>query len=222
MNQTTSMPVHATLLVAPACPHCPKMKQALSNLSEQGKLASLDIVDISTDLARAEQLGVRSVPWLKLNALELQGAHTEDEINYWLEQAALEEGRQVLFDSLLSVGQIAQVESMLRRHPDGMSDLLLLFADQERQINVRIGASAVLEALQGSGLLEQVIDELGQYTQHTQASTRIDACHVLSFTHHPSAVEFLKSALNDADTEVVEVAWESLEELAEKGFAWKA
>ena len=218
MNQTNIVPVHATLLVAPACPHCPTMKQVLSDLSAQGKLASLDIIDISVDLARAEKLGVRSVPWLQLNSLELQGAHTEDEITYWLEQAEREEGRQQLFDSLLEVGQIAQVESMLRRHPDGMSDLLSLFSDQERQINVRIGASAVLEALQGSGLLEQVVEELGRYTQHAQASTRIDACHILSFTLHASAVLFLKSALNDENDDVREVARESLDALVEKGF----
>jgi len=219
MNQTNIAAIHATLLVAPACPHCPKMKQVLNYLSTQGKLASLDIVDISVDLERAEKLGVRSVPWLQLNSLELQGAHTEAEINYWLEQAGREDGRQQLFDSLLEVGQLAQVESMLRRHPEAMPDLLSLFSDQERQINVRIGASAVLEALEGSGLLEQVIEELGRYTQHSQVSTRIDACHVLSYTLHDSAVLFLKSALNDENAEVREVAQESLVELAEKGFS---
>ena len=209
--------VHATLLVAPGCPHCPQVKQVLSDLHSQNKLASLDIIDISVDLERAEQFGVRTVPWLQFNKIELQGAHSADEINYWLEQASHTEGRQVLFDSLLAVGQLSQVESMLRRDTDGLTDLLVLFADQDRQINVRIGASAVLESLQGSGLLEQVVDEIGAYTQHQQASTRIDACHVLSFVHHPSAVTFLKRAIEDVDAEVREVAQESLAELLESG-----
>ncbi len=212
------VPVHATLLVAPTCPHCPQMKKILSELLTKGDLASLDIVDISVDLERAEMLGVRSVPWLMLNTLELQGVHTESEIKYWLEQAALKDGRQQLFDSLLEVGQISQVETMLRKDPNALTDLLVLFADPERQINVRIGASAVLESLQGSGLLEQAVNEIAEYTQHSQVATRIDACHVLSFIHHPSAVSFLKSALKDTDTEVREVAQESLDELAENGF----
>lgn len=219
MNQTDTIPVHATLLVAPSCPHCPKMKQVLAELFEQGRLASLDVVDISINLERAEELGVRSVPWLTLNSLELQGAHTQDEINYWLEQAAQKNGRQVLFDSLLEVGQITQVESMIRRSPEAMSDLLVLFADPERQINVRIGASAVLESLQGSGLLEEAVEEIVAYAQHAQVSTRIDACHVLSFVQHRSAVSCLKLSLNDSDAEVREVAEESLEELAECGIS---
>jgi len=205
MNQTTAMPVHATLLVAPACPHCPKMKQILSDLLESEHLASLDIVDISIDLEKAEKIGVRSVPWLAMNSLELQGSHTGDEIKYWLEQASRKDGRQQLFDSLLEVGQISQVESMLRRAPDALTDLLVLFADPERQINVRIGASAVLESLQGSGLLEQAVNEIAEYTRHPQVATRIDACHVLSFIHHSSAISFLKSALKDPDIEVREV-----------------
>ena len=215
---SAAVPVHATLLVAPACPHCPQMKKILAELLTKGDLTSLDTVDISIDLNRAETLGVRSVPWLKLNTLELQGVHTESEIKYWLDQASQEEGRQQLFDSLLEVGQISQVESMLRRAPDALTDLLVLFADPERQINVRIGASAVLESLQGSGLLEQAVNEIAEYTRHPQVATRIDACHVLSFIHHSLAISFLKSALKDPDIEVREVAQESLDELAENGF----
>jgi len=208
------LPVHAILLVAPACPHCPQMKQVLTELLAQGALASLEIIDISVDLERASQLGVRTVPWCQLNTLELQGAHSHDEVMHWLDQAAREDGRQQLFDSLLEVGQLSQVESILRRHPDAMHDLLVLFADQERQINVRIGASAVLESLQGSGLLEQVVDEIGAYTQDPNVSTRIDACHVLSFVEHPSALAFLGQALQDDDAEVREIAEESLNELS--------
>jgi len=218
MTQTNSIPVHAKLLVTPACPHCPAMKQVLSDLSKQGKLASLDIVDISVDVARAEAFGVRTVPWLKLNTLELQGAHTESEINHWITQASQEDGRQQLFDSLLEVGQLAQVESMLRREPDGLADLLVLFADNERQINVRIGASAVLESLQGSGLLENAIDEIATYTRHTQVSTRIDACHVLSLIQDAAVIPYLNVALMDINADVREVAKESLEVLAENGF----
>ncbi|MCK4743890.1 MAG: thioredoxin family protein [Sulfuriflexus sp.] len=215
LNGDQVIPVHATLLVAPACPHCPQIKKVLTELLAQGQLASLELVDISIDLERAEKLAVRTVPWCQLNSLELQGAHSRDEIVHWVEQAARQDGRQQLFDSLLEVGQLAQVESMLRRHPAGMSDLLILFADQERQINVRIGASVVLESLQGSGLLEQVVDEIGSYTQHKNISTRIDACYVLSLIQHPTAQVFLTEALGDSNAEVREVAQESLNELRE-------
>jgi len=185
----------------------------MHEMLEQSKIASLDLVDISTDLERAEQFGIRSVPWLKLNTLELQGSHSPDELAYWVEQAGLADGRQVLFDSLLEVGQLAQVEAMLRRDNSALSDLLVLFADQERQINVRIGASAVLEGFDGSGLLETIVEELGALTQHPDASTRTDACHILSFIDLPISKKYLQAALVDAHPDVRETAADSLEAL---------
>jgi len=217
IDDESAVPVHATLLVAPGCSHCIQVKQVLKELLEKGQIAKFDLVDISTDVDRAEKLGVRSVPWLQLNAIELQGAHSRDEIIYWVKQATLKEGRQALFDSLLEVGQLSQVESMLRRTPGALTDLLVLFSDQQRQINVRIGASAVLESLRGSGLLEQAINEIGMYTQHEEVSTRIDACHVLSFTQHPKARKFLIQAMEDANAEVREVAQESMDALSQNG-----
>ena len=213
MNTTDNIPVHATLLVAPGCPHCPQVKQAMKDLLEQSKISSLELVDISTDLERAEQFGVRSVPWLKLNSLELQGSYSPDELGYWVEQAGTAEGRQALFDSLLEVGQLAQVEAMLHRDPSGLSDLLVLFADQTRQINVRIGASAVLEGLEGSGLLEAIVDELGALTSHGDASTRTDACHALSFIQLPASKRYLQAAVGDPHPDVRETAADSLETL---------
>ena len=82
MTQTPA--VHATLLVAPACPYCPQIKQVLTELLAQGQLDTFDLVDISIDLERAEKFGVRSVPWLQLNTLELQGAHSREEIVHWV------------------------------------------------------------------------------------------------------------------------------------------
>lgn len=218
MNQIQVIPVHAILFIADDCPHCPIMKKFLGDMLTEDTLASLDIVDISVDLKRAEALGVRSVPWLKLNTLVLQGLHTEGEIKYWLEQVTKKNGRQQLFEKLLEAGQLAQVESMLRREPDALTNLLVLFADHERQINVRLGASAVLESLQGSDLLEAAVDEIAAYTLSPQTNTRIDACHVLSFVYHDTSVASLKKTLKDEDKEVREVAAESLQELAENGF----
>jgi len=207
----THLPVKATLLVAPGCPHCPHMKQVMQDFLAQSRIASLDLVDISINQARAAELGVRSVPWLRLNTLELQGSHSPAELEYWVEQAGLAEGRLALFDSLLEVGQLSQVETMLRRDTSAMSDLLVLLADQSRQINVRIGASAVIEGLEGSELLETYVDDIGALTQHADAGTRTDACHILSFIHLPASVKYLESALGDEHPDVRETARDSLE-----------
>jgi len=213
MNIPVNLPVHATLLVAPGCPHCPQVKQVLNDLLAQSNIASLEVVDISTDLERAETFAVRSVPWLKLNNLALQGQHSRDEISYWVQQAGLPEGRQTLFDSLLEVGQLGQVEAMIRKDPSGLSDVLVLLADQERQINVRIGASAVIEGLADSGLLDEAVDEIGLLTRHADAGTRTDACHILSFIHCPSSFKYLEAALDDTHQDVRETARDSLDEL---------
>jgi len=203
--------VKATLLVAPGCPHCPHMKQAMQEMLEQSRIVSLELVDISIEQERAAQLGVRGVPWLKLNTLELQGSHSPAELEHWVEQAGLAEGRLALFDGLLEVGQLSQVETMLRRDGSAMSDLLTLLADQSRQINVRIGASAIIEGLADSGILDPYVDDIGALTCHADPGTRTDACHILSFIHLPASVKYLESALGDEHPDVRETARDSLE-----------
>lgn len=202
-------------MTAPGCPHCAGMKQGLQHLYDEGLLSQLEVVDISQQPDRAEQYGVRSVPWCELGRFELAGAHSEGELRQWAEQATLDEGMLVYLGELLGSGQLAIAERILRRYPGELPWLLALMQDNEQSINVHIGIGALFESLQGEALLADLVDELGKLTRHDEARVRGDACHYLALTGDARALPSLEAALQDDNDDVREIAAEGLELLKE-------
>ena len=60
------------LLTTPTCPHCPGVKQALGMLANEGLIAAPEVVDLAAHPARAQALGVRSVPWFRIGELRFE------------------------------------------------------------------------------------------------------------------------------------------------------
>lgn len=210
---TASSPVHSVLLVATGCAFCPQVHAGLEALLQQGRIASLEVINIAEQPERAEQYGVRSVPWFTLNELEFDGVYSSAELEQWVNKATRSDAVTEYLDHLLGDGQLHKAEHYLQRHPEQLLALLPLFSDDGRRINVRIGVGALLEGLSVTADLSALVDPLGQLTRHEQVSTRMDACHYLSLTHSSAAMSYLQAALQDDNAEVRETARESLEEL---------
>ena len=210
---TTSASVNAVLLVATGCAFCPQVHASLEALLEEGRISSLEVINIAEQPERAEEYGVRSVPWFKLNELEFDGVYTPAELEQWVDTAARSDAVTEYLDHLLGDGQLNKAEHYLHRHPEHLLALLPLFTDEERRINVRIGVGAVLEGLSENTDLSTLVEPLGLLTKHAQLSTRLDACHYLSLTRSAEAIPYLEQALQDNNAEVRETASDSLEEL---------
>ena len=209
----SSSPVHSVLLVATGCAFCPQVHTGLEALLHQGRISTLEVVNIAEQPERAEQYDVRSVPWFTLNELEFDGVYTPAELERWVDTAARSDAVTEYLDHLLGEGQLHKAEHYLHRHPEHLLALLPLLTDEERRINVRIGVGAVLEGLAENTDLSTLVGPLGLLTKHAQLSTRLDACHYLSLTRSAAAVPYLEQALQDENVEVRETASESLEEL---------
>jgi len=52
--------VKAILFIAPDCPHCPAVLQALSELLKDGEIAEMEISNMALMPEKAQQLGIRS------------------------------------------------------------------------------------------------------------------------------------------------------------------
>lgn len=205
----------ALLLTAPGCPHCPGMKRVLDELLEEGLIAELQTVDITKQPEKAEALGVRSVPWLKLGELELEGLHSVGELRGWARHAATPDGLNVFFTDQLKSGRLPKVMGMVRKHPHQLDTLLRLASDPETELTVRIGISAVVEDLAGSDSLLEFLPALEALGAHSDPRVRADACHFLALTQSERAVPFLERMITDSDRSVRDVATDSLEELRE-------
>lgn len=120
------------------------------------------------------------------------------------------------FQIWLLEGQLKQVITVVDQQPKALADLLPIVANPEANMNVRFGASAVLERYAGQSALQSLVPTLGLLTGHGDARVRADACHLLGLSGSTSAIKYLEARRDDPDAEVREIAAESLEELQNK------
>lgn len=212
MPQTDEQLPNVLLLTAPACVHCAALKIIFQKLLVSGLINKLEIVDVAQHPELASRYGVRSVPWFMLDTLQFQGSYTESEIREWIKQLGTREGLARYFKQALSAGKLDSVMAMVRGDPTGMYALLSLLMDDDNDIKVRLGISAVFEEYEGTPLLRDVTRELIQLANHSDAKIRADAAHFLSLTHDKAALPFLQKLCSDPDREVKEIAIDALSE----------
>lgn len=110
-------------------------------------------------------------------------------------------------------GQLKNVLAAVEKVPKALADLLPILANPEANMNVRFGASAVLERYAGTPALQALLPALGLLAGHGDHRVRADACHILGLSGSPEAIKYLEARLDDPDAEVREIAAEGLEEL---------
>lgn len=120
------------------------------------------------------------------------------------------------FQIWLFEGQLRNVLAVVERLPKALADLLPIIANPEANLNVRFGASAVLERYAGAPALQALVPALGMLAGHGDARVRADACHLLGLSGSQDAVKYLEARRDDPDAEVREIVAESLEELQTK------
>lgn len=201
------------LLIATGCSHCPSVLQSLSDLVKDGQIGQLEVVNIMQRPERAQTLGVRSVPWVKIGPFELTGMKTKAELQQWIERLSKPEAMSDYFAELMLSGEINKVTELIRQQPGLFTALLRLVADEDTSMSVRIGAGAVIEEFAGSDILKQNTGQLIEYLQHKDARIRNDACYYLGLSHDEAVIPAIRHLLDDEDEDVRETAQDSLQEL---------
>ena len=217
MTNPDQTPPVALLLIAPGCPHCPGVLKALSELLKEGVIGTLEVVNIAAHPERAQALGVRSVPWTRIGAFELEGGHSISELRQWAERAADDSGISNYYSHLLENRKLERVVAAVKNKPESLESLLNLLPSEETPMAVRIGISAVMEELEGSESLTAALPRLAELTRSPDANIRGDACHYLGLTHNGDARSLLQSMLDDENPDVREIAQDALDTLGTEG-----
>jgi len=207
----------ALLFVAPDCPHCPTVLKGLSELVKEGLIGRLEVVNVFARPDLAVARGVRSVPWLLLGGFALEGLRSPAELRRWAERAGTSAGTADYFRELLESGGLQQVIDMVRKDTDQLDALLLLLADPDTELPVRVGIGAVMEEFQGQEPLQARADRLGELTRSPDAHIRGDACHYLALSRSPRALHFIRPLAQDPERQVREIAQEAIEALESAG-----
>ena len=211
-------PLTAELLIATGCTHCPVVLEALTTLLKKGRFAKLTITNIAQSPERAQELGVRSVPWLQLGPFTLTGMHSLAELTEWIEQAGSIEGMSRYIEEQLKQGNLSDVESLLKKQPEMMAALIPLMDDENTDMKIRFGVDALIESLAIESDISPLIPELGKLSGSTRQALRADATHYLSLTRHKDAVPFLEARLKDESEDIREIAQDSINQDAQGEF----
>ncbi|MCG6862171.1 MAG: HEAT repeat domain-containing protein [Chromatiaceae bacterium] len=205
----------ALLFVSPGCPHCPAVLGSLARLIKDGRLAGLEVVNLSADPERGREMGVRGVPWTRIGPFELVGNLSAAEIAEWVEYAARGDGWSAYYVHLLENRRLEEVVRRIRDCPSTFSDLLALLAGEETSMATRVAISAVVEELSGTEALDEAVPDLEQLTLSELAQTRADACHFLGLSGNRQALPAVRRLLEDEHPDVREIALETLAILGE-------
>jgi hypothetical protein len=209
-NNASTAPA-ALLLMGTHCPYCPGVLQSLQALLASGDISELETRNIEENPEVARELGVRSVPWVRIGPFELEGLRSEKELRDWAIKAASDSGGSDWLNELLASGNISKPLHRIKSDPAMMDALLALFADPDTQLNTQIGISAIMEELKDSTHLTAIVDQLGELTKHNDAGIRGDACYYLALSGSPQASAYIRALLDDDDAGVREIAQESIE-----------
>lgn len=114
------------------------------------------------------------------------------------------------FQIWLLAGQLQSVLAVVERLPKALADLLPLIANPDANLNVRFGASAVLERYAGTPALQALVPALGLLAAHGDHRVRADACHLLGLSGSHAALKYLAARRDDPAAEVREIVAESL------------
>jgi len=209
-TEMNKSPPDALMLLGTHCPHCPSVLGSLSELVKQGVIARLEVVNLEQRPETGRELGVRSVPWVRIGQFELAGLHSKAELQSWAEQAGSEQGMTKYIEQLLGEGEVKRVLEMIANDHGLLHALIGLVSDADAKINARLGAGVIMEEYEGEPELLALIPELGELTRHEDARVRSDACHYLSLTHDVSVKKYIEPLLDDDHEDVREVAEESL------------
>ena len=200
----------ALLLISTHCPHCPTVLAALTDMVRAGQIGKLEVVNLEAHPEAAQTLGVRSVPWLKMGVIELTGLRNEAELRAWAEKAHTETGIADYFHQLLKDGQMARALEILHADPAQLSAVLPIVGNVDASLNVRLGAGVLIEEFAHSAALQGLVARLGELSAHADARVRADASHYLGLTGDAAARAWLEGRLDDEDSDVREIAAESL------------
>ena len=200
----------ALLLIAPGCAHCPAVLEALVTLVKQGELGRLEVVNGAVHPETAQTLGVRSVPWVRIGDIELEGVQSLAELSQWAQRARSPEGFSLYLSWLLEKGQLDRVVALVRRAPRRLPSLVGLLGSLESSMAARIGIGAVLEELVGTNTLQAAVTPLQRLLGAAEPQIRADACHYLGLTGDPGIAQAIAPLLGDPSAEVREIARETL------------
>lgn len=210
MTTVPATPPTCLLLIGPGCPHCASVLSHLTELIKSAELARLEIVNVASDPQQARDLGVRSVPWLRIGERVFQGAQGMQELRDAIRQSNDADAMRRHLAAQISEGLLDEVQAFLLEQPRYLDDLVSLLSDEQTTTDVRIGIAALFEDIGETEAAQQAVPALKIASGDGNPRVRADACHLLGLIPGRESRDILRAHRYDPDATVREIAKEAL------------
>jgi len=201
------------LFIMQGCQLCPQMEAIFKDMHKNGAIDRLEITDLAQHPEIAQQYHIRSVPYYFIDGVAFNGLKSQHDIEQILQQDDNAKWRQLIVEALSS-GQLEQAEQFIRQQPQAREAMLQLLADDETALVVRIGLSAIIEAMAGEGLLKDYEAQFIRLAHTTNPTIAQDAIYYLSLLGSDNSLQTLTDIANDKSSAVHEQAAELLQDIA--------
>lgn len=212
-------PIEILVFMATVCPHCPGAVRAANGLALASRRVTVFIVDAQQFPDLAERYKVSHVPATVVDGeLFLNEVVPAERLADLLLDRGTDEYEKVLLQSQISSGQSVLASHRLLNSDRAAPAFLALW--RKSTLTMRMGlllaAQDALDedphALDGivPGLIE-LLDPAGEGDD----AVRGDTTDLLGQIGHPDARESIEAMLDDANPEIVEIAEEALENIAD-------
>ena len=210
-------PTKIEAMVSPTCPHCPIVVALVNQLALASIYLEVTIIDITLFAAYAQKYSIRAVPTLVIDGQEqLLGNISEDLLVDKLANQSPATFHPDSFKKIVKEGDAEKLAGMMVADGDVYRGALELLTDPDW--SVRMGMMVVLEevAERSPALVEPVYPYLVDLLDHGDANQRGDMAYLLGIIGNASVLEPLKVLLNDTNPEVVEAAFEAVQQIRER------
>jgi hypothetical protein len=199
------------LFVMQGCSVCPTMERIFQRMLNEGVISELKLFDVGRQRDLAEQYSIRSVPYYRIDGKGFSGLRPEAELRRLLVSA---EGNVIAewMAEQLREGGLKQVEDKVLQNRTARQALVRMLENPSTELVIRIGLSAVIEALVEQRIFDEFEDRFIELSRHHEARIAIDALYYLQLISTPSTLQQLQLLAAQDDGEIAHQARELLAE----------
>jgi len=181
-----------TLFVMQGCSVCPQMERLFEKMHKDSLINELNVLDVTEHPELAKKYNIRSVPFYLINGVAFRGLKSAREINQLLQQNS-EQNWMSLIRQELSEGQLQSVEDHIRNYHEARQAMMTLLRDDQTELVVRIGLTAVIESLAEDPLLIPYESTFIEMAEHSDERIAVDALYYLSLLNSSASLAALNA-----------------------------
>lgn len=200
-----------SLFIMQGCAVCPQMERIFHEMHQKGAISGLQVIDVDKQPELATQHNIRSVPYYLINGVAFNGLKSRQEITRLLRQNTTQNWLELIREELTG-GNLDAAQQIITQNVSAREAMIQLLQDQQTELVVRIGLTAIIETLSSGHFLDPYEEQFIKMTQHKDERIAVDALYYLSLLSTPECLLTLSNIAKSGPKNLRDHACELLDE----------